>query len=40
MLKLKLLDAFGAAYGFGTSAYGGVVHDIVVFIVHPAGDKT
>lgn len=36
VLKLKLLDAFGAVYGTSTSAYSGVVHDIVVFIVHPA----
>lgn len=38
VLRLKLLDAFGAAYGTGTSAYGGAVHDLVVFIVDPKGD--
>lgn len=37
VLKLKLVDAFGAIYRTGTSAYNGVAHDIVVFIVHPAG---
>ncbi len=38
VLRLKLLDAFGAAYGTGTSAYNRVVHDLVVFIVNPKGD--
>ena len=35
IVRLKLLDAFAAAYGLSSSAYTGAIHDVVVFIVHP-----
>ena len=37
ILRLRLLNAFAAAYGTGASSYNGAVHDVVVFIVHPSG---
>ena len=35
IVRLKLIDAFAAAYGVSASSYAGGIHDIAVLIVHP-----
>ena len=35
IVRLKLIDAFAAAYGVSVSSYTGGIHDIAVLIVHP-----
>ncbi len=37
IVRLKLIDAFAAAYGVSVSSYTGGMHDIAVLIVHPDG---
>ena len=37
IVRLKLLDAFAAAYGVSVSSYSGGLHDIAVLIIHPGG---